>query len=280
MDNSTALELTLRGTYKLQGKKKVTGPRALSFETWSQQSWDLYTHGGFLTYPHHDNSGLCTYVFPRSGAKIWTFIRPNLSEFSGINDIFLEWDKLAFFEGYNSVAKMGTVLIEPGDVLQVIPLSLSTIPNIHSRVQPPGIFHMVYTPIMGNTSGGHFFTYESAHHTEVSVRFDKSLNDSGEIRGTFATNVEYEDISRPIACMVLALPYITHTRRESFFQKSKYKLYQIFDKALFKRPLAALLDMVAWRLELLKKHEVPLDAIEQENFDELTCANGHLQSNS
>jgi hypothetical protein len=85
---------------------------------WRARGWDTVTHGGFLAYPHH--SGLVTYAYPRSGAKLWGLVRikPGLlpktrSElFDSYEHIVDEtWDHM------RSITEMGTILLEEGDIL-------------------------------------------------------------------------------------------------------------------------------------------------------------------
>lgn len=38
---------------------------------------------------------------------------------------------------------------------------------------PPGAWHMVYTPVRTLATGGHFYTYETLHLTEMSRAFDR-----------------------------------------------------------------------------------------------------------
>lgn len=38
---------------------------------------------------------------------------------------------------------------------------------------PPGTWHLVYTPVRTLAVGGHFFTFETMHLTEMSQKFDK-----------------------------------------------------------------------------------------------------------
>jgi hypothetical protein len=46
---------------------------------WQQQNWELHTHGSFLSYPHHDAAGLCTYVYVKLGAKLWALFCPKIT---------------------------------------------------------------------------------------------------------------------------------------------------------------------------------------------------------
>jgi hypothetical protein len=52
----------MRGMY--HASHKGLGPVHIDFDMWRQQNFALHTHGGFLTYAHHDAAGLCTFVYP------------------------------------------------------------------------------------------------------------------------------------------------------------------------------------------------------------------------
>ena len=53
-----------------------TGPRHLMFNFVQSRSWNLLTHGGFLTYAHHNANGQMTWTACHSGAKLWVCINP------------------------------------------------------------------------------------------------------------------------------------------------------------------------------------------------------------
>jgi hypothetical protein len=84
---------------------------------WRQQFWELHTHGGFVTYPHHDAAGLCTYVYPRSGAKLWTVITPHLKDYSDRKALFEDMDKLGFYSNFDHFEQRETILLEEGHLL-------------------------------------------------------------------------------------------------------------------------------------------------------------------
>jgi len=60
-------------------KFKSGRPFVMSWDMWKSCLWDLFTHAGFLTYPHHDAAGFCTYVFVREGCKMWGIHRLKVS---------------------------------------------------------------------------------------------------------------------------------------------------------------------------------------------------------
>jgi hypothetical protein len=62
---------------------------------------------------------------------------------------------------------------------------------------PPGTWHAVYTPEPSHVLGGHFYSFETMHLTELSLRFDYKYAEA-------ATNAEHHN-HRTFALMVLSL---------------------------------------------------------------------------
>lgn len=54
------------------------GMDTFSMDAFKSYRWDLLTHGGFHTWPHHDGSGMGTWVYIRHGCKIWCPLVPRL----------------------------------------------------------------------------------------------------------------------------------------------------------------------------------------------------------
>jgi hypothetical protein len=100
--------------------KSHQGPQVILYDMWRGQGWDIITHGGFLTYFHHDVSGAVTFVTPRSGEKMWGFIKVR-SDCSPDNrvDLFEEFDGILDENSPPSEERfvMGTILLEEGDML-------------------------------------------------------------------------------------------------------------------------------------------------------------------
>jgi hypothetical protein len=97
------------------------GPQTLLHDMWRSHGWDIATHGGFLTYIHHDVSGLATTVYPRSGAKIWGLLRlksdvlPNTRE--KLFDLYKHMMDEQDWSYMQSITDMRTILLEEGDIL-------------------------------------------------------------------------------------------------------------------------------------------------------------------
>lgn len=76
---------------------------------------------------------------------------------------------------------------------------------------------MVYTPTKGTTAGGHFYSYETMHLTDLALTYDHSKDRDGTIRSQFATNASHPSMPRLIARMMLAVPVIQKERGRSQF---------------------------------------------------------------
>lgn len=99
--------------------KNLIGVQAVSGDSEKIRGWDLMTHGGFLTYPHHDARGMATYVTVRSGKKIWGYLDTVGSASASRESLFAEWDKI--FVGNVELkvpnVPLGTVVLGRGDTL-------------------------------------------------------------------------------------------------------------------------------------------------------------------
>ncbi|KAI6138056.1 hypothetical protein BKA82DRAFT_4021780 [Pisolithus tinctorius] len=140
--------------------KSYYGVQAVLGDVERLRGWDLLTHGGFVTYPHHDVAGLCTYITVQSGSKIWGYFDTPGSQDASRENLFKAWDDI-FADNVNLKFRkypLGTIHLQHGDTL----------------IQPPGDNHMVYTPQNGLTSGGHFLSYSTMHLTEIAINYDCS----------------------------------------------------------------------------------------------------------
>ena len=126
-DKVTSLYITQHDHYGLgTGKKpnanlddRFLGPKVILYDMWRAQGWDILTHGGFVTYFHHNASGLLTFVFPRSGCKIWAYahVKKGSSPKERSNLFKLFKDMLEESDHTSPSVVTGTVLIEEGDIL-------------------------------------------------------------------------------------------------------------------------------------------------------------------
>jgi hypothetical protein len=134
MDNSAladdvcSMYITRRDHFGHAGRPTVTGkldtthlgPQVVLHDMQRGQGWDVATHGGAVTYPHHDASGLGTWGYPESGSKIWGILRVhNDMELNDRGKLFKAFDEV-FDEDWQAIQSrvlIGTILIEEGDVL-------------------------------------------------------------------------------------------------------------------------------------------------------------------
>ena len=89
-----------------------------------------------------------------------------------------------------------------GDIMQVF--------YIFNSIQPPGCLHEVYTPTPSITRGGHFYSYNSLHHTKFSRSLDILTEDS-------FSNQTHPSVSLTLMMMTAALPKLNEYRKSSFF---------------------------------------------------------------
>lgn len=106
----------------------------------------------------------------------------------------------------------------------------------NDRIQPPGFWHKVYTPIKSIISGGHFYCYDALRYTEIARAFDKNYSLS-------STNAEHDSSDRTLIRMALAIPYIVQERCMFLCSFSKHILLS-FIPALSRASLVALAAML------------------------------------
>lgn len=150
-DNVNAKAATMNSTHLPKtGKnehKKYYGVQIISGDSERVRGWDLMTHGGFVTYPHHDASGLCTYVTVRSGTKIWAYIDTESNVSTGKAALYSEWDALFRKSSGTEVppeVPMGTLLLSRGDTLYALCCILGPRATHTSVEQDPAPRHDPY----------------------------------------------------------------------------------------------------------------------------------------
>lgn len=130
LDSTVAWNQTMHlgFTQKVQNKRKTPlpvvikaeGPTVIRSPTWSSQGWRLVTHPGYVTFPHHDCCGMCTYVIGMSGAKIWGVIRPKRDacpqDLQGLYKVFYDATDMCP-QGTFAHADVATVCLERGDIM-------------------------------------------------------------------------------------------------------------------------------------------------------------------
>jgi hypothetical protein len=97
------------------------GPYSWVWDGLKSLVWDLFTHAGFLTYPHQDASGFATYALIRTGCKIWCILRPKVD--ASVNSRNKLFDILRVMLrqhphlDYQGVSDSYTIFLMEGDVL-------------------------------------------------------------------------------------------------------------------------------------------------------------------
>lgn len=78
------------------------------------------------------------------------------------------------------------------------------------RIMPPGKHHTVFTPVAGFSRGGHFFSLDTMHLTEVSRFVDSEV-------GKYITNDSHLGTLETLCRLVIALTVLPKWRSESHF---------------------------------------------------------------
>lgn len=102
-------------------EKTYYGVQFISCNTERVQDWDLLTHGGFLTYPHHNASENCTYVTTWSGSKIWAYIDMPGKIQQQLKQVFKKWD--ALFAGTSDAGNLKCpieMILSKGNTLYIL----------------------------------------------------------------------------------------------------------------------------------------------------------------
>ncbi|KAG9310697.1 hypothetical protein JVU11DRAFT_9291 [Chiua virens] len=192
-----------------------TAPRVMYVDGLNSTGWDLITHAGFLTYPHHDAAGYLTFSFMRGGGKFWGYIILKDVDHQDQRAVIDAWDRYytqpLAAETVDRGVEVGTVVLEEDAVL----------------IQPPGINHMVYTPCHSVTSGGHMYCYDTMHLTEFAVVYDFGLDQGGERRPS-ASNSAHPGMLQKICRMAMALPAFAPTRQ--FHRRCLIGIRSIIDR--------------------------------------------------
>lgn len=101
------------------------GMHTYSVDTLTNARWDLFTHTGFHTWPHHDASGMSTWVRIRAGCKVWAPVIPDLPKtpvftqhdlFDSVREVLRPAPSLGFQKHSQSLC----MFLLPDDVLCVL----------------------------------------------------------------------------------------------------------------------------------------------------------------
>ncbi|TCD62265.1 hypothetical protein EIP91_007123 [Steccherinum ochraceum] len=137
--------------------------RSIPKDVQGTQSWFLIHMGRFHTFPHHDSNGLCTLIRILHGCKCWVYLRnPDIDD---CQDREALQKALEAYGATDVQFKEGLVRFviycQPGDLL----------------IQGPGVYHEVYTPIPTASAGGHFYTVDTMHLTEMTLWYSLGVHD-------------------------------------------------------------------------------------------------------
>jgi len=83
--------------------------------------WKLLCHAGFVTYPHINANGLCSWIYAHHSIKIWTVLEPKYTYKHDTRNKLIEFHKSLYGAPHNWSFKencnMYTTFLEPGSVL-------------------------------------------------------------------------------------------------------------------------------------------------------------------
>ncbi|KAF9488677.1 hypothetical protein BDN71DRAFT_1435966 [Pleurotus eryngii] len=190
-DHMKSLEAMEKRNYaNYKSSERAAGKASLRKDMFALNEWKLVTSAGFLTHPHHDAGGLCTWITMKSSLKIWGILRPKVFTEKGIDfetgtrRFLSTTEAILNAESTKDHADLFILMMTPSAVL----------------LQPPGFLHLVYSPIQSIALGGHFLTHESLHLTAWSRRIEHTV-------GTFSTNAEHPCVECYLARMMLCLEF-------------------------------------------------------------------------
>ncbi|KAL0566694.1 hypothetical protein V5O48_015308 [Marasmius crinis-equi] len=172
--------------------------------TWRDLTWGLIHAGQVITWWHHDADGKVTVVNAETGAKIWTLFIPNAwlssQEVQEVNRWMAERKERLPKE---NLGKIVNVLLLPGDTL----------------FMPPGMLHMVYTPVPSIFRGSSFWNINTLHLTALSLKEDS-------LAGEALTNVDhdYKLVFDAILRLVLSVPFMDNFEIRKSFTYLMYDL--------------------------------------------------------
>ena len=85
---------------------------------WSR-SWNLLTHGGFLTHAHHNADSQMTWTTCHSGAKLWVCINPKDTSKYKLKEALLQlYNKLlSDNDEVPDDFDISTILLEPDEFM-------------------------------------------------------------------------------------------------------------------------------------------------------------------
>ncbi|KAF8958772.1 hypothetical protein BDZ97DRAFT_1923393 [Flammula alnicola] len=211
---------------------------AMSIDAVKTRSWTLLHQPLFHTYSHHDADGYATWSFVLKGAKIWVELRPSGYElvkdraglFAMHSDYHHRYTGDKWWYKYGETSDRYAIYAEQGDII----------------VQAPNAWHEVYSPNKSVVAGGHLYTYNALHLTEINRYYDT-------IYPFQVTNQSHVSAQLTLVRMLLVIPDRT-------------------DKVYYRKPVTALCRMILMPHEYIdpsdNQYDGYLRALEQFKLDE------------
>jgi hypothetical protein len=101
--------------------QQLSGPQVIRMDTLTMLRWNLMCHGGYVTYPHKDANGLCTWIYAHVGVKVWAILEPRYlpSHVSRKSQMDLHYDIMGapVTWTFEKASSMYTTFLGAGDVL-------------------------------------------------------------------------------------------------------------------------------------------------------------------
>ncbi|EKM48737.1 uncharacterized protein PHACADRAFT_108377 [Phanerochaete carnosa HHB-10118-sp] len=216
--------------------------------------WALLTAPGYYAYPHVDGSGLCTYMMITQGCKYWAILRmadPKKKLTKKQLENYATCTRKAFNQ-YLKIAKVSNVYnVAPTELPGLVTVHFIKLEPGMLAIQPPGVFHQVYTPEKSVAVGGHFVVEEALHLTAWSRFCTTHAQGAG-------TNAYHDSTIRVFACIMVAAA----VRRELTMNK---RCFISLARMLKQRKLFSLADFV-------KENTDDPDPVHPETEDEVDLA--------
>ena len=208
--------------------KRFPARQHINVDVQKSASWSLLHQGLYHTYAHHDANGHATWTQVLSGYKFWVIVRPkNHQTDRNRHEIFNTTDKLMIAEPnehgfYHTETDRVVIYAGPGDFI----------------IMPPATLHEVFTPVPSVTIGGHFYTYNTLHLTELARSIDKGSMDK-------FTNQTTGIAGMTIMAMTSILPIMVD-RGINFSSFLITSLFTWTFQVIHRKPLASLCHMVLY----------------------------------
>ncbi|GJF00235.1 hypothetical protein PsYK624_165150 [Phanerochaete sordida] len=162
------------------------------------KGWALVSGAGFQSFTHVDGSGLATIVRMCDGCKYWAVLQMK-GGFTDASKLRSAQEKMqAAFEQYVKIAEVCNNYTQaPIDIPNLATIHFIRLEPDMILIQPPGVFHEVYTPVRSVAIGGHFMAEDLLHLTlQCRLAIARSMGQAG--------NAYHPDTNRTLARMLLA----------------------------------------------------------------------------